>query len=61
VNPQFRGGPLHHESVWNTVVPLLQSCGIKPIVPETFPLAEASDALHYLVEGRPFGKVALTI
>jgi hypothetical protein len=28
---------------------------------ETFPLAEAADALRYLVEGRPFGRVILTI
>ncbi len=46
---------------WNVIVPLLQSGAIKPIVAETFPLAEAADALRYLVEGRPFGRVVLTI
>ena len=46
---------------WNAIVPLLQSGSIKPIVAETFPLAEATDALLYLVEGRPFGRVVLTI
>ena len=46
---------------WNAIVPLLQSGAIKPIVAKTFPLAEAVDALHYLVEGRPFGRVVLTI
>ena len=46
---------------WNTIVPLLQSGAIKPIVAKTFPLAEAADALRYLVEGRPFGRVVLTI
>src|ERR1700687_5025159 len=46
---------------WNTIVPLLQSGAIKPIVAKTFPLAEAPDALRYLVEGRPFGRVVLTI
>jgi NADPH2:quinone reductase len=30
-------------------------------VARTFPLAEAADALRYLVEARPFGKVVLTI
>lgn len=35
--------------------------GIKPIVAKTFPLAEAADALRYLVEARPFGRVVLTI
>jgi NADPH:quinone reductase-like Zn-dependent oxidoreductase len=34
---------------------------IKPIVAKTFPLAEAADALRYLVEGRPFGRVVITI
>ena len=31
------------------------------IVAKTFQLAEAADALRYLVEGRPFGRVVLTI
>jgi NADPH2:quinone reductase len=42
-------------------VRLLQSGAIKPIVAKTFPLAKAVDALRYLVEGRPFGRVVLTI
>jgi|SRR6267143_2520697 len=46
---------------WNVIVPLLRSGAIKPIVAKTFPLAEAADALRYLVEGRPFGRVILTI
>src|SRR5437867_13043902 len=46
---------------WNTIVSLLESDAIKPIVAKTFPLAEAADALRYLVEGRPFGRVVLTI
>jgi NADPH2:quinone reductase len=46
---------------WNVIVPLLQSGAIKPIVAKTLPLAEAADALRYLVEGRPFGRVVLTI
>ena len=57
----FAQPPAAWEEAWNTVVPLLQSGGIQPIVAKTFPLAEASDALRYLVEGRPFGKVVLTI
>jgi NADPH:quinone reductase-like Zn-dependent oxidoreductase len=39
----------------------IQSAAIKPIVAKTFPLAKAADALRYLVEGRPFGRVVLTI
>jgi NADPH2:quinone reductase len=46
---------------WNTIVPLLRFGAIKPIVAKTFPLAEAADALRYQVEGRPFGRVVLTI
>jgi NADPH2:quinone reductase len=46
---------------WKVIVPLLQSGAIKPIVAKTFPLAEAVEALRYLVEGRPFGRVVLAI
>jgi len=47
-------------NAWNVIVSLLQSGTIQPIVAKTFPLAEAADALRYLVEGRPFGRVVLT-
>ena len=53
--------PAAWEEAWNTIVPLLQSGGVKPIVAKTFPLAEASYALRYLIEDRPFGRVVLTI
>jgi NADPH2:quinone reductase len=46
---------------WNSIVSLLQSGAIKPIVAKTFPLAEAAEALRYLVEGRPLGRVVLTV
>jgi NADPH2:quinone reductase len=46
---------------WNAIVSLLKSGAIKPIVAKTFPLAEAAEALRYLVEGRPFGRVVLTV
>jgi NADPH2:quinone reductase len=46
---------------WKAIVSLLQSGAIKPIVAKTFPLGEAADALRYLVEGRPFGRVVLTV
>ncbi len=45
---------------WNATVSLLQSGAIKPIVAKTFSLTEATEALRYLVEGRPFGRVVLT-
>jgi NADPH2:quinone reductase len=46
---------------WNVIVSLLKSGAIKPIVAKTFPLAEAADALRYLIDGRPFGRVVLKI
>jgi len=46
---------------WSVVVSLLQSGAIKPIVAKSFPLTEAPEALRYLIEGRPFGRVVLTI
>src|SRR5712671_355662 len=46
---------------WNVIVSMLKSGAIRPIVAKTFPLAEAADALRYLVEDRPFGRVVLTI
>jgi NADPH2:quinone reductase len=46
---------------WNVIVPLLKSGAIKPIVAKSFPLPDAAAALRYLVEGRPFGRVVLTI
>jgi NADPH2:quinone reductase len=45
---------------WSVIVSLLKSGAIKPIVAKTFPLTEAVDALRYLIEGRPFGRVVLT-
>jgi NADPH2:quinone reductase len=46
---------------WNAIASLLQSGSVKPIVAKTFPLAEAPEALRYLVEDRPFGRVVLTL
>jgi NADPH2:quinone reductase len=46
---------------WKVIVSLLKSGAIKPIVAKRFPLADAAEALRYLVEGRPFGRVILTI
>jgi NADPH2:quinone reductase len=46
---------------WKVIVSLLQAGSITPIVAKTFPLAEAAEAVRYLVEGRPFGRVVLTV
>ena len=48
-------------AAWSVIIPLLESGAVKPIVAKIFPLAEAADALRYLIEGRPFGRVVLTI
>ena len=48
-------------NAWSVIVPLLHSGAVKPIVAKTFPLPEAAEALRYLIEGRPFGRVVLTI
>ncbi|HEX4166697.1 MAG TPA: zinc-binding alcohol dehydrogenase family protein [Bryobacteraceae bacterium] len=48
-------------TAWSVIFFLLHSAAVKPIVAKTFPLAEAADALRYLVEGRPFGRVVLTV
>ncbi len=48
-------------TAWSVIFSLLHAGAVKPIVAKTFPLAEAADALRYLVEGRPFGRVVLTI
>ena len=57
----FAQPPAAWEEAWKTIVRLLQSGGIKPIVARIFPLAEAADALRYLIENRPFGRVILSI
>ena len=44
---------------WNVIISLLKSGAIKPIVAKRFPLPDAAEALRYLVEGRPFGRVIL--
>ena len=57
----FAQPPAAITAAWSIIVSLLKSGAIKPIVAKTFPLSEAADALRYLVEGRPFGRVILTI
>jgi NADPH2:quinone reductase len=57
----FAQPPAAWADAWKIIVALLKSGAIKPIVAKTLPLAEAADALRFLVEGRPFGRVVLTI
>ena len=46
---------------WKTITELLSSGRIVPIVSKTFPLQDAANAIRYLIEGRPFGRVIVTI
>src|SRR5271170_5253717 len=57
----FLQSPAVVTDAWKVIVSLLRSGAIKPIVAKTFPLVEAAGALRYLVEGRPFGRVVLTV
>ena len=45
---------------WKTLTELLESDRVKPIVAKTFPIEAAAEAIRYLVEGRPFGRVLVT-
>ena len=46
---------------WKTISELLSSGQVKPIVAKTFPLEDTANALRYLIEARPFGRVIVTI
>jgi NADPH2:quinone reductase len=45
---------------WMTITELLRSDQVTSIVAKTFPLESAAEALRYLVEDRPFGRVLVT-
>ena len=57
----FAQPPAAVTDAWNVIVALLKSGAIKPIVAKPFSLPDAAQALRYLVEGRPFGRVILTV
>ncbi|MGI4881508.1 MAG: quinone oxidoreductase family protein [Janthinobacterium lividum] len=46
---------------WSVITRLLASGEVKPIVARTFPLEDAAEALRYLTEDRPFGRVVLEL
>ena len=53
--------PAAWAEAWSTIIPLLRSGRVTPIVAKRFPLVEASAALRYLIEDRTFGRVVLTM
>jgi NADPH2:quinone reductase len=46
-------------AAWATILPLLASGRVKPIVESTYQLEDAAEALRHLIEDRPFGRVVL--
>ena len=46
-------------SAWRDIIPLIVSGSVKPIIERVYPLGEAGEALHHLMDDRPFGKVVL--
>src|SRR5271154_164387 len=57
----FAQSPEMWSTTWAAIFRLLESGAIKPIVARTFALEDAADALRYQIEGRPFGRVILTV
>ncbi len=49
------------QQAWSAISGLLASGKITPIVARTFPLENAAEAMRYLIEERPFGRIILTI
>jgi NADPH:quinone reductase len=46
-------------AAWATILPLLTSGRVKPIVESTYELEDAAEALRHLIEDRPFGRVVV--
>jgi len=42
-------------AAWATILPLLTSGTVKPVVERTYKLEEAAEALRHLIDDRPFG------
>jgi NADPH2:quinone reductase len=55
----FAQPPEMWSTAWTSIITLLESGAIKPIVARTFALEDAAEALRYQIEGRPFGRVVL--
>ena len=44
-----------------TLSDLIEAGTVTPVIDRTYPLAEASDAVRYLAEGHPRGKIVITV
>ena len=57
----FAEPPAAWEQAWHAIAALLASGRVRPIVARIFALEDAAEAIRYLVEDRPFGRVVLEI
>ncbi|EGP06941.1 quinone oxidoreductase [Bradyrhizobiaceae bacterium SG-6C] len=57
----FRSTRADIDAAWTVMLPLIEKGILKPQVARIFPLEQAAQALQYLIEERPFGKVILKI
>ena len=55
----FAQSPTAIAAAWRDILPLIVSGSVKPIVERVYPFGAAGEALRYLIEDRPFGKVVL--
>jgi NADPH:quinone reductase len=55
----FAQSPAIKAAAWATILSLLTSGRVKPIVERTYRLDDAAEALRHLIEDRPFGRVVL--
>ena len=55
----FAQSPTAVATAWRDIIPLIVGGKVKPIVERVYPLSQASEALHHLMNDRPFGKVVL--
>jgi NADPH:quinone reductase-like Zn-dependent oxidoreductase len=53
--------PAVKREAWDRVMALIASGTVVPIIARAFPLEQAAEALRYLHEDRPFGKVVLAL
>jgi NADPH:quinone reductase-like Zn-dependent oxidoreductase len=56
----FAQSPAIKAAAWRTILSLLTSGRVKPIVERSYKLVDAAEALRHLIEDRPFGRVVLT-
>ncbi|MFY9531936.1 MAG: zinc-binding dehydrogenase [Candidatus Acidiferrales bacterium] len=48
-------------AAWSTILPLLISEKVHPVLEKTYPMEKAAEALRHLIEDRPFGRVVLSV